>query len=157
MEAYLDGPGRKRAARDLTATLVMKYVERSRPRSPAGKNKIGFMDRFRISRAESGFPVFSECAGTGERSPLRPRKARRPADAGRLKAEMVDFILRNKAFPKELQSRIAERLYLEEAQKGECFRRWCCPKTSAVSVNAESLRPSVVVNWAAFDGAQTLR
>ncbi|WP_137155705.1 hypothetical protein [Rhizobium sp. FKL33] len=156
LEAYLDGPGRASASRDLTATLVMKYVERLKTSLACWENKIGFMDRFRISRAESGFPVFQNVLELENDRRSAPEKLAALPDAGRLRAEMVDFILRNKAFPEELQSRIAERLYLEGAQKGEVFSPVVLPETSAVTVNAESLRPSVVVNWAAFDGAQTL-
>jgi hypothetical protein len=156
LEAYLDGPGRNAAARDLTATLVMKYVERLKTSLACWENKIGFMDRFRISRAESGFPVFQNVLELENDRRSAPEKLAALPDAGRLRAEMVDFILRNKSFPEELQSRIAERLYLEEAQKGEVFSPVVLPETSSVSVNADNLRPAVVVNWAAFDGAQTL-
>ncbi|MBB1250386.1 MULTISPECIES: hypothetical protein [unclassified Rhizobium] len=156
LEAYLDGPGRNQSSKDLTSTLVMKYVERLKTSLACWENKIGFMDRFRISRADSGFPVFQNVLELENDRRSAPEKLAAIPDAGRLRAEMVDFILRNKAFPEELQSRIAERLYLEEAQKGEVFSPVVLPETSAVSVNSENLRPSVVVNWAAFDGAQTL-
>jgi hypothetical protein len=156
LEAYLDGPGRNQASKDLTSALLMKYVERLKTSLACWENKIGFMDRFRISRAESGFPVFQNVLELENDRRSAPEKLAAIPDAGRLRAEMVDFILRNKTFPEELQSRIAERLYLEEAQKGEVFSPVVLPETSSVSVNTETLRPSVVVNWAAFDGAQTL-
>jgi hypothetical protein len=77
-------------------------------------------------------------------------------EAARLRAEMVDFILRTKTFPDVLQSRMAERLYLEEVMKGDVFSPVMLPETSGISVNRETRRPSCVVNWAAFDGTQTL-
>jgi hypothetical protein len=39
-------------------------------------------------------------------------------DVETLKAEMADFILRHKEFPKALQEQIAERLYLERHRQG---------------------------------------
>jgi hypothetical protein len=156
MEIYLDDMTRGQQMRDLTATLLMKYVERLKTSLRCWENKIGFMDRFRISRAESGFPIYQNVLELENDRKTAPERLSAIPEANRLRAEMVDFILRTKAFPEVLQTRMAERLYLEEVIKGEVFSPVILPETSAVTVNRDTGRPSCVVNWAAFDGTQTL-
>jgi hypothetical protein len=156
MEIYLDDMTRGQQMRDLTATLLMKYVERLKTSLRCWENKIGFMDKFRISRAESGFPVYQNVLELENDRKTAPERLTALPEANRLRAEMVDFILRTKAFPEVLQARMAERLYLEEVIKGDVFSPVMLPETSAVTVNRETGRPSCVVNWAAFDGTQTL-
>jgi hypothetical protein len=156
MELYLDDLSRGQAIKDLTATLIMNYVDRLKTSLRCWENKIGFMDRFRVSRAESGFPVYQNVLELeNDRKTAADRLSAIP-EAARLRAEMVDFILRTKTFPDVLQSRMAERLYLEEVMKGDVFSPVMLPETSGISVNRETRRPSCVVNWAAFDGTQTL-
>ncbi|MDB5553952.1 MAG: hypothetical protein JWL86_3936 [Rhizobium sp.] len=156
MEIYLDDLSRGQAIKDLTATLIMKYVERLKTSLGCWENKTGFMDRFKISRAESGFPIYQNGLELENDRKTAPERLSGIPDGNKLRAEMVDFILRNKAFPEALQGRMAERLYLEEVVKGEVFSPVILPETSGISVNPDNRRPSIVVNWAAFDGSQTL-
>jgi hypothetical protein len=69
---------------------------------------------------------------------------------------MVDFILRHKAFPKELQRSMAERLYLEAVQEGQVFSPLVLPETVKVSVNPKTMRPYYITHWGAFDGSSNL-
>jgi hypothetical protein len=156
LELYLDDVNRSQTARDMTASLVMKYLARLRNSLICWENKIGFMERFRISRAESGFPLFQNVLELENDRRTAPERLASIPDATRIRAEMVDFILRNKAFPDVLQSRMAERLYLEEVIRGEVFSPIVLPETSGISVNQATGRPACVVNWAAFDGTSTL-
>jgi hypothetical protein len=156
MEIYLDDLSRGQAIKDLTATLIMKYVERLKTSLGCWENKTGFMDRFKISRAESGFPIYQNVLELEHDRKTAPERLSGIPDGTKLRAEMVDFILRNKAFPEALQGRMAERLYLEEVVKGEVFSPVILPETSGISINPDTRRPSIVVNWAAFDGSQTL-
>jgi hypothetical protein len=157
LEIYLDDSARNSTGlRDTTAGLVMKYVERLKTSLRCWENKTSFAERFRISRAESGFPIYQNVLELENDRRSAPDRLAQIPDGGKLRAEMVDFILRNKAFPEALQGRMAERLYLEEVVKGDVFSPVILPETSAVSVNADNRRPTVVVNWAAFDGSQTL-
>jgi len=156
LELYLDDISRGQSAKDLTSTLIMKYVERLKTSLGCWENKIGFMDHFRISRAESGFPIYQNVLELENDRKTAPQRLSAIPDSQKLRAEMVDFILRTKAFPDALQTRMAERLYLEEAVKGEVFSPVILPETSAVTVNPQNGRPSCVVNWASFDGTQTL-
>lgn len=157
LEIYLDDTNRSNpAARDLTASLVMKYVERLKTSLRCWENKTGFLERFRISRAESGFPIYQNVLELENDRKTAPDRLAQIPDGTRLRAEMVDFILRNKAFPEALQGRMAERLYLEEVIKGDVFSPVILPETSGITINTDNRRPVIVANWAAFDGSQTL-
>jgi hypothetical protein len=156
LELYLDDLNRGQSIKDMTATLIMKYVERLKTSLRCWENKVGFMDRFNISRAESGFPLYQNVLELELDRKGAPEKLAALPEAAKLRAEMVDFILRTKAFPETLQTRMAERLYLEEVIKGEVFSPVILPETSGISINPETGRPSCIVNWASFDGTQTL-
>ncbi|MBK5569372.1 hypothetical protein AB4Z34_08720 [Ensifer sp. 2YAB10] len=136
--------------------VIVPYLSRLKASIDCWENRIGFVDQFRISRAESGFPVFQNVL---ELENDRQTAAKRLADipsADALRDEMVDFILRQKAFPEALQTRMAERLYLEQIGKGEIFSPFILPETIRVAVNSKTMRPYYVVSWGAFDGANTL-
>lgn len=157
LEIYLDDVSRSTSgARDTTSGLVMKYVERLKTSLRCWENKTNFAERFRISRAESGFPIYQNVLELENDRKTAPERLAQIPEGPRIRAEMVDFILRNKAFPEALQGRMAERLYLEEVVKGDVFSPVILPETSAISVNTDNRRPVVVCNWAAFDGSQTL-
>ncbi len=136
--------------------VIVPYLARLKASFSCWENRIGFVEQFRISRAESGFPVFQNVLELeNDRQSAEKRLSGIPvADA--LRQEMADFILRQKAFPTELQSRMAERLYLEQIGKGDIFSPFILPETIRVAVNPKTMRPYYVVSWGAFDGASTL-
>lgn len=159
MEAALDGLQRflsmdtdvNRASR-----IMGPYVERLATSFACWRNRLGFLEQFRISRAESGFPVYQNVLELEkDRKSADERLAAIPA-ADLLRDEMADFILRQKAFPSDLQSRMAERLYLEEIGKGKLFSPFILPETVHVDVSSKTKRPVYGVTWAAFDGSQML-
>ncbi len=136
--------------------VVVPYLDRLKASFSCWENRIGFIEQFRISRAESGFPVFQNVLELeNDRQTSEKRLANIPA-ADALREEMVDFILRQKAFPDALQGRMAERLYLEQIGKGEIFSPFILPETIRVAVNPKTMRPYYVVAWGAFDGTSTL-
>ncbi|MFC3075326.1 hypothetical protein [Shinella pollutisoli] len=136
--------------------IVVPYLARLKASFACWENRIGFIEQFRISRAESGFPVFQNVLELeNDRQSAEKRLAAMPA-ADQLRAEMADFILRQKAFPTALQARMAERLYLEQIGKGDIFSPFVLPETIRVAVNPKTMRPYYVVCWGAFDGAATL-
>jgi hypothetical protein len=45
-------------AHGLVGQVIIPYVDRLEATFSAWENRVGFLDRFRISRADSGFPVF---------------------------------------------------------------------------------------------------
>ncbi|WP_349365460.1 MAG: hypothetical protein ABL311_10725 [Nitratireductor rhodophyticola] len=140
----------------LVAEVVSPYIGRLERSFECWQNRLGFMEKFRIQRAESGYPVFQ--------SVLELENDRRQADkrlAGisgpdELRAEMVDFILRHREFPADLQRSMAERLYLEQLKAGNVFSPFILPETVRVSVNPKTKRPYYLVHWGAFDGNSSL-
>jgi len=136
--------------------VVVPFLDRLKASFSCWENRIGFIEQFRISRAESGFPVFQNVLELeNDRQTSEKRLANIPA-ADALREEMVDFILRQKAFPEALQGRMAERLYLEQIGKGDIFSPFILPETIRVAVNPKTMRPYYIVAWGAFDGTSTL-
>lgn len=140
----------------IVAGIVAEYIARLDKSFSCWRNRLGFMDTFRISRAESGFPVFQNL--------LELENDRRQADSrlanipqpGELREEMADFILRRKEFPAALQKSMAERLYLEDVKSEETFGPFTLAQTAKVSVNPKTGRPYYLVHWASFDGSANL-
>lgn len=156
LEIHLSNPDLALPGAGPAGALLQPYVERLRNSFACWENRIGFTEQFRISRAESGFPVFQNVLELeNDRGSAEKRLAAIP-DAQALRAEMVDFILRHKAFPEALQVQMAERLYLEQIGKGDIFSPYVLPETLRVTVNEKTRRPYYVVTWAAFDGTNTL-
>ncbi len=156
LEIYLSNPDLALPGSGVAGGLLLSYVERLKNSFACWENRIGFTEQFRISRAESGFPVFQNVLELeNDRGTADTRLAAiPPADA--IRREMADFILRQKAFPEALQTQMAERLYLERIGKGEIFSPYVLPQTLRVTVNTASGRPYYVVTWAVFDGSNTL-
>ncbi|BCH31322.1 hypothetical protein MesoLjLc_32520 [Mesorhizobium sp. L-8-10] len=140
----------------IVARIVAEYIGRLESSFSCWRNRLGFMESFRISRAESGFPVFQNVL---ELENDRRTAAERLAGIPRpdeIRAEMADFILRHKAFPSALQKSMAERLYLEAVKEGEAFGPFTLAQTAKVSVNPKNQRPFYLVHWATFDGTANL-
>jgi hypothetical protein len=140
----------------IVARIVAEYLARLETSFSCWRNRLGFMDRFRISRAESGFPVFQNLLELeNDRRTAAPRLAAMP-QAEELRAEMADFILRHKEFPEALQRSVAERLYLQDVANGALFSPFNLAQTAKVSVNPKTMRPYYLVHWASFDGTANL-
>ncbi len=141
---------------ETVATIVSEYLTRLERSFACWENRLAFVKSFRISRAESGYPVFQNVLELeNDRRTAEERiSAIPPAD--QLRAEMADFILRHKAFPEALQRSMAERLYLEDVQEGQVFSPFVLPRTVKVSVNPKTMRPYYLVHWGVFDGAANL-
>lgn len=140
----------------IVAKIVAEYIARLEKSFSCWRNRLGFMESFRISRAESGFPVFQNVLELeNDRRNAGKRLAAIP-EPGEIRAEMADFILRHKAFPAALQRSMAERLYLEDVDDGSAFGPFTLAQTAKVSVNPKTGRPFYLVHWASFDGAANL-
>ncbi|MEW9804575.1 hypothetical protein [Mesorhizobium marinum] len=140
----------------IVAKVVAEYIVRLETSFSCWRNRLGFVDSFRISRAESGFPVFQNLLELeNDRRQAEQRLAGIPA-ADELRAEMADFILRHKDFPAALQKSMAERLYLEDVKDGDIFGPFTLAQTVRVSVNPKTGRPFYLVHWASFDGTANL-
>ena len=140
----------------IVAKIVAEYIARLENSFECWRNRLGFMETFRISRAESGFPVFQNVLELeNDKRTAKQRLASLPV-AGEIRAEMADFILRRKAFPEALQKSMAERLYLEAVDEGTGFSPFILAQTVKVSVNPKTMRPFYTVHWGAFDGTANL-
>ncbi|TIM62459.1 MAG: hypothetical protein E5Y52_24225, partial [Mesorhizobium sp.] len=136
----------------IVAKIVAEYIARLENSFDCWRNRLGFMDTFRISRADSGYPVFQNLLELeNDRRQADSRLANIP-QAGELREEMADFILRHKEFPVALQRSMAERLYLEGVKSETTFGPFTLAQTAKVSVNPKTMRPYYLVHWASFDG-----
>lgn len=140
----------------IVAKIVAEYIDRLDRSFACWENRLGFLDAFRISRAESGYPVFQNLLELeNDRRQADQRLANIPLP-GELREEMADFILRRKEFPAALQKSMAERLYLEDVRSEQTFGPFTLAQTAKVSVNPKTMRPYYLVHWAAFDGTANL-
>lgn len=140
----------------VVAKVVAGYIGALATSFSCWRNRLGFMDTFRISRAESGFPVFQNILELENDRRQAPQRLANIPGAEELRAEMADFILRRKEFPAALQKSMAERLYLEAVGGGAVFGPFSLAQTVKVSVNPKTGRPFYLVHWAAFDGLANL-
>ncbi|TYR30012.1 hypothetical protein FY036_19125 [Mesorhizobium microcysteis] len=141
---------------DLVAKVMSEYIVRLENSFACWRNRLGFMDSFRIGRAESGYPVFQNVLELDNDQRSAEKRLAAIPEPAVLRAEMADFILRHRAMPDALRKSMAERLYLEEVSRGLVFAPFVLPKTVRVSVNPKTGRPIYVVHWGAFDGTANL-
>lgn len=141
---------------DVIGAVVEEYLGLLRGSLDAWRNRIAFVEKFRISQAESGFPAFRNALELeNDRREAEKRLAAMPDD-DTIRHEMVDYILSKKQFPAALQKTMAERSYLESVQVGKHFSPLVLPKTVRVSVNPKTRRPYYIVHWGYYDGAAHL-
>lgn len=156
LDVFLRDDSSRFGRHDLIAKVMSEYIGRLENSFSSWRNRLGFMETFRISRAESGYPVFQNILELeNDRRNATQRLAAIPEPEA-LRAEMADFILRQKAMPDALRRAMAERLYLEQVSSGQVFAPFALPKTIRVSVNPKTQRPFYVVHWGAFDGSTNL-
>jgi hypothetical protein len=140
----------------IVAKIAAEYIARLENSFDCWRNRLGFMDAFKIQRAESGFPVFQNVLELENDRRNANKRLANISDANEIRAEMADFILRHKEFPTALQRSMAERLYLEQLKDGTVFGPFTLAQTARVSVNPKNFRPFYLVHWACFDGAANL-
>ncbi|MEM6462295.1 MAG: hypothetical protein AAF724_10300 [Pseudomonadota bacterium] len=141
---------------ELIGKVVVPYVDRFARTIACWRNRIGFAETFRISRAESGFPTYQNVLELNKDRKNAAKRLKTLPGAEQLRRDMVDHILRKKTFPTEPQSKLAERAYLEAIEEGDVFTPFILPETVRVSVNPKTMRPYYVVHWGIFDGTQSL-
>ena len=156
LDVFLSDKNSPMYRHDLMAPVISEYLQRLENSFACWQNRLAFAATFKVSRSESGYPLFQNVLELeNDKLGAKERLAALP-DAAQLREDMADFILRHKEFPGVLQKNMAERVYLEQVQKGELFSPFILPKTIKVSVNPKTMRPFYVVHWAAFDGAANL-
>jgi hypothetical protein len=156
VDTYLGGEARPEQKRDWVTGILAEYVNRLRGSLRSWQDRVAFAKKFRISQAESGFPVYQNVLELeNDRREAKKRLAQMP-DEDTIRKEMVDFILTKKAFPEALQLTMAERRYLSTVDSGVHFSPLCLAKTIHVTVNAKTKRPLYIVHWGYYDGTANL-
>ena len=140
----------------IVARIVAGYIGRLESSFSCWRNRLGFAETFKISRAESGFPIFQNLLELENDRRQANQRLASISEPNELRNEMADFILRHKEFPAALQKQMAERLYLEAVKGGEIFSPFVLAETAKVSVNPKTFRPYYLVHWATFDGTANL-
>ena len=141
---------------DVIGAIVEEYLGRLRGSLASWQDRVSFAEKFRISRAESGFPAYRNVLELeNDRKEAKKRLASMP-DGEKIRQEMVDFILTKKAYPAALQKTMAERMYLQSVENGEHFSPFVLPRTVRVSVNPKTRRPYYIVHWGYYDGTANL-
>ena len=88
---------------DLVAKVMAEYIVRLENSFNAWRNRLGFMESFRISRAESGYPVYQNVLELENDRRTADKRIAAIPEAKVLRAEMADFILRHRAMPAALR------------------------------------------------------
>lgn len=140
----------------LVAQTVTQYIARLANSFQCWHNRLDYEAKFKISRADSGFPIFQNVLELEKDRQSAERRLSAIPDPATIRSEMADFILRHKEFPAALKKSMAERLYLEAVQEGDVFSPFVLPQTIKVSVNPKTGRPYYMTHWGAFDGAANL-
>jgi hypothetical protein len=140
----------------IVARIVAEYISRLEESFVSWRNRLAFMDKFKISRADSGFPIFQNVLELENDKRQAEQRIAAIPDGETIRNEMADFILRHREFPAALQRSMAERLYLESVRNGNLFSPFILAQTAKVSVNPKTLRPYYLVHWASFDGTANL-
>ncbi len=156
LDTYLNDTESPLYKHDVLGTAVTEYLARLRGSLRSWQDRTAFADKFNISQAESGFPVYQNVLELeNDRRDAKKRLAALP-DEETIRKEMVDFILTKKAFPLALQRSMAERVYLSSVESGVHFSPLCLPRTVRVSVNPKTRRPYYIVHWGYYDGTANL-
>ena len=140
----------------LIAAIVDEYLIRLKTSLDGWESRIAFESKFRVSRSESGFPVFQNVLDLKNDRDGAEEKLAKFREEDEIREMMVDFILTKKQFPAALQKEMAKRQYYSAIQSEKHFGPLVLPKTVRVSVNPKTGRPYYVVHWGFYDGAANL-
>ncbi|MCU0830305.1 MAG: hypothetical protein MUC58_02095 [Rhizobiaceae bacterium] len=153
---FFSTPQPRLEGHDLNAEAVTPLLTRLGNALAAFENRLAFSASFRVAQADSGFPAFQHILELqNDRARAAGRLGQLP-DAQALRAEMANHILTRKTFPTELKADLAERLYLEGIKDGAFPSGLDLPDTIRLGVNADTMRPRVIVRWSAYDGVANL-
>ena len=156
LETYLNDGGSRVRSHNIIGRLAALYLDELKASFSAWESRIAFTERFRISKAESGFPVYQNILDLANDAANAQSKLKSLPQSDELKEDLVDYILTKKSFPSTIQRQLAERSYFEQLAEKQLFQSFLLPVTEKVSVNPKTGRPYYVVHWAAYDGTKHL-
>jgi hypothetical protein len=141
---------------ELVGKILCGYLDRLSHSFNAWENRVAYAERFSISQAESGYPMFRNVLDLDSDARTAKRQLAELPSADALREDMIDYILTKKKYPAPMKNEMAKRLYLDEVLRGDVFQPFILPKTVKVSVNPKTGRPYYVVHWGSFDGSAHL-
>ena len=108
-----------------------------------------------IDRSESGFPVYRELLQLANDLPQIDKHLESLPDRQTLKASMVDHVLQHRAFPRDLQFAMSQRIYYETLRDKTLFLAQNDPQI--VWLDPQPVVPRrYLITWAVYD-SQTNR
>ena len=133
LEIFLRDIARRSTGMASSRKVVAEYIARLKKSFACWENRLGFIDSFRISRAESGFPVFQNVLELeNDRQTAEKRLAGIPDGRANCAPKWPISSCATRRFRPNCRSRMAERLYLEDVQ-GRCLlARSSCRRRSGV-------------------------
>ena len=156
LATYLNDDASPTKTHNIVGRIAALYLDELKASFSAWQNRVLFTERFRISKAESGFPAFHNILDLANDAKRADTELAALPELDELKEDMADFILTKKRFPEEIQRQLSQRSYYEDLVGKGLFQAFSLPVTEKVSVNPKTGRPYYIVHWAAFDGVQHL-
>ncbi|MGI9462443.1 MAG: hypothetical protein ACR2OM_00775 [Aestuariivirgaceae bacterium] len=137
---------------NLIYQALSDHLARLRHSFTCWQHKCLYTGRFKIDRAESGFPVFQHVLDLAADRARRQERLLDMPTGERIREEMLELLLKYKQFPRIQQRTMAERVLLDALNENEIFEHFTAPQTLRHSMNPRSGRPYYVIHWAAYDG-----
>jgi hypothetical protein len=103
-----------------------------------------------IDQSDSGFPVFGEILRLAEDRARAEETLIDLPPGDRLRAEMVDHILKYKTMPRDLQFAMSQRVYYEMLRERPLFLHQNAPAFLAIPASEEG-HARFLVHWAVYD------
>ena len=142
---------------DLVAKIVAGYIARLESSFSCWRNRLGFMERFRISRAESGFPVFQNVLELeNDRRQAPERLAQHPRAGRHCGPRWPTSSCATRSFRRRCRGRWRSGSIWRTSRTATIFGPFTLAETAKVSVNPKTMRPFYLVHWATFDGSANL-
>ena len=107
----------------IVAKIVAEYIARLEKSFSCWRNRLGFVETFKISRAESGFPVFQNLLELeNDRRQAEQRLADDPRRPTRSATRWPTSSCATRNSRRRCRRQMAERLYLEDVKDGRRVR-----------------------------------
>lgn len=141
---------------ELIAHAVTGHLTRLRHTLECWQLRCRFSSSFKVDLEESGFPLFRHVLDIATDKDRREELVADLPDPQQLRAEMVDWMLKYKKHPRDLQTTMAKRLYYDALLNLDPFDAFTQPEMLRHSYNSRAARPYYIMQWSCYDGAANL-
>ena len=141
---------------NLIHLICKQHLDRLRVAHECWEVATRFWDTFKIDTRESGFPIFQHMLQLENDRKAAEERLETLATARQIRGEMVEQMLRYRNHPRDLQRKMAERLYHETLADYDVFFTHTKPETVRHSINRRTGRHYYVVQWASYDGGANM-